>query len=280
VPSCRVERQAALPLLFGGRGPMLVAAKINGSPVSMVVDTGAQWTAITPDTMTRLQLPPDAWNGGLHRGVADSFSNHINAITRSFEVGGMTIEGRSLSVVPLSFGAGVQPPLAGLLGADFLYHFDLDIDLPHGALTLYRHAECGSVPPWAAAGAAIPLLKSAPNRLFLWLSVDGRPFRAILDTGATISLITRPNALRAGVSPATLERDPTLSTGGLGTQQSAVRLHEFASMQIGRQRFESVRLAVGGRVLGGGDMLLGLDFLRGRRVWVSYAARQMFIARP
>jgi len=274
-----IKRQAELPLI-GDRGLMLVAAEINGSPVTMIVDTGAQWTAITPATVKRLELPPDPAHGGLHRGVA-SFSNNVNAITRSFKIGGLHLEGRSLSVAPLALGMEVSPPFAGLLGADFLYHFDLDIDLPHRMLTLYQNGGCAAgVPPWGAPFVAIPMVKSATNRLNLAASVDGRPFRAILDTGASMSLITRPNALRAGVTAEMLEQDPVVPGHGLGTEPFMARRHVFGEVQIGPERLKRLTMLVGGTMLGGGDMLLGLDYLASRRVWLSYAMRQMLVAAP
>jgi predicted aspartyl protease len=267
-----------LPLL--ARSPILVAAEINGSPVTMIVDTGAQWTTVTPETVKRLQLPPDRWNGGLHRGVG-SFSNSVNAIVQSFRLGGMTLDNRSLSVAPLALSITHSPPFAGLLGADFLYRFDLDIDLPHRRLTLYRNGGCPTgVPPWGIPAVAIPVVKSGTNRLNLAAGVDGRPFRAIIDTGATSSLITRPNALRAGVAPPTLEQDPVISGHGLGTAPVTMRRHVFDEVQIGPERFKQFEMAVGGTVLGGGDMLLGLDYLGSRRVWLSYALRRMFVPGP
>jgi predicted aspartyl protease len=281
---CGLTRAAELPLI-GDRSLMFVEARIDGSPVTMIVDTGAQWTGITPETVKRLQLPPDSSHGGLHRGVA-SFSNSINAVARSFEIGGIKIEGRSISVIPLAPGVAVSPPFAGLLGADFLYQFDLDIDLPHRTLTLYRHAGdrnagCRTgVPPWGVAVAAIPMVKSATNRLNLAASVDGHPFRAIVDTGASISLITRPNALRAGVTAEMLEQDPLVPSHGLGTEAFITRRHVFGEVQIGPERFKRHTMLVGGTLLGGGDMLLGLDYLESRRLWLSYTMRQMFIAAP
>ena len=267
-----------MPLI--GRSPILVAAEINGSPVTMIVDTGAQWTTLTPETAKRLQLPADPWNGGLRRGVG-SFSHNVNAIVQSFRLGGMALENRSLAVAPLSFSMALSPPFAGLLGGDFLYRFDLDIDLPHGKLTLYRNAGCSEgVPPWGTPVTAIPLVKSATNRLNLAASVDGHPFRAIVDTGATGSLITRPNALRAGVDAAALDRDPVVAGHGLGTAPVPMRRHVFGEVQIGPERFKQFEMTVGGTLLGGGDMLLGLDYLGSRRVWLSYALRQMFVAAP
>jgi len=274
--ACRVERQAELPLV--GERPMVVAAEINGSPVTMIVDTGAQWTAITPQAVKRLQLAPDSWHGGLHRGVA-TFSSNINAVARSFKIGGMEIADRSLSVVPLPPGFADSPQFAGLLGADFLYRFDLDIDLAHRTLTLYRNDGCRSgVPPWGVPVVALPLVKSMANRLTTAVTIDGHPFHAILDTGATASLISRPNALRAGVSAATLDQEPALPSHGLGTKDFMTRRHVFAEMQVGQERYKQVNLLVSGAMLGGGDMLLGLDYFGSRRVWLSYALRQMFVA--
>jgi predicted aspartyl protease len=273
---CPIERQGELPLI-GPASSMLVAARINGSPVTLIADTGAPWTAITPETVERLDLPRDSRHGGLHRGV-EGFGNNINAVVGKFEIGGMVLEGRSVSVAPLSIRASISPPLAGLLGADFLYRFDLDINLQRRTLTLYRNDGCRvGVPTWRPA-AAIPLVKSATNRLNLAASVNGHPFRAILDTGASISLITRPNALRAGVTTAQLERDLPLPSGGVGTKEFITQRHVFDEVQIGPERLRNVALAVGGRTLGGGDLLLGLDYFGTRRVWVSYRLRQMFIA--
>src|SRR5262249_26586082 len=152
------------------------------------------------------------WHGGMHRGVT-SFSNSVNAIVHSFKVGGMALENRSLAIIPFSFAAEVRPPVAGLLGADFLFRFDLEIDLPQRKLTLYRNpGGADGVPPCDGAAMAIPLVKSATNRLNLAVSVDGHPFRAIIDTGANASLITRPNALRAGVTAEALERDTAIES--------------------------------------------------------------------
>lgn len=274
--ACQPRLQAELPLIGSGR-PMLVAAKIDGSPVTMIVDTGSQWTAVTPDTVRRLGMPADAWHGGLHRGVG-SFSNNVNAVARSVEIAGLRLDNRSLSVAPLAFSLDVSPPFAGLLGGDFLFRFDLDIDLPRRRLGLYQGGGCGKA-PWGAA-AAIPLVKSATNRLNLPVAVDGRPFRAILDTGAGASLITVPNALRAGVAPAALAQDPAVTGRGVGPQPFATRRHVFDDLQIGAEHLRHVEMVVGGKSLGGGDMLLGLDYLARHRVFVSYSTRQMFVAAP
>lgn len=277
---CRVEKQAEFGL--SGRGLMLVRPVINGTPVTMVVDTGAQWTSLTLEAVKRLHLPPDTWHGGLHQGVA-TFSSHVNAIVRSFELGGMTLRNRSLSVVPLSLGAAISPPFAGSLGADFLYRFDLEIDLPHRSLTLYRNARCRlGVPAWGASVMAVPLVKSATNQLTATVTVDGHPFHAIIDTGAVHSLITRPNALRAGVTAKALAGDPVIVIHGLGNEDIRMRRHVFGEVQIGNRHFRNVALIVGGSALGRGNtgMLLGLDFFAGRRVWLSYPLRAMFVAPP
>ena len=58
------------------------------------------------------------------------------------------------------------------------------------------------------------------------------------------------------------------------------RRHVFGEVQIGPERLKRLTMLVGGTMLGGGDMLLGLDYLTSRRVWLSYATRQLFVAAP
>jgi hypothetical protein len=58
-----------------------------------------------------------------------------------------------------------------------------------------------------------------------------------------------------------------------------MRLHRFAELRIGPDVSRDPRLWVASaHVVPIVDMLLGVDWLRSRRVWLSYATRQFFVA--
>ena len=110
-------------------------------------------------------------------------------------------------------------PIAGLLGRDFLSPFDLDLDLPAHRMTLYdvRGCDAGFL-PWTTPYAAIPASTPMGAALVVQVLVDGRPLRALIDTGASASLITAPGMFRLGLTSELLARDPS----GYGSGVDAV----------------------------------------------------------
>ena len=99
--------------------------------------------------------------------------------------------------------------IAGLLGRDFISPFDLDIDLPQHRLSLYEVHGCGAAfLPWRTPYAAIPAATPMGAALVVPVSVDGRSLRALIDTGASASLIVAPGIYRLGLTPEILARDP------------------------------------------------------------------------
>jgi hypothetical protein len=58
-----------------------------------------------------------------------------------------------------------------------------------------------------------------------------------------------------------------------------MRLHRFSELRIGPDATRDPRIWVASvRVVPIVDMLLGVDWLQSRRVWLSYATRQVFVA--
>ena len=57
----------------------------------------------------------------------------------------------------------------------------------------------------------------------------------------------------------------------------SVRIYRFRSLSVGEDRITSPHIGVGEGQLGSVEMLLGLDYLRSQRVWVSYRIEQIFV---
>ena len=71
--------------------------------------------------------------------------------------------------------------------------------------------------------------------------------------------------------------DTMVSIRGIGVGSAMVRFHRFASMDVGQDHIPSPLIAVGETQSIAPDMLLGLDYLKGHRIWISYRARQVVI---
>ena len=105
-----------------------------------------------------------------------------------------------VTVGPLPVNAVAGQPIAGLLGRDFLSPFDLDLDLPDRPDDAVRRARlrrvdsCRGRAPYAAIPASTPMGAA----LVVQVLVDGRPLRALIDTGASASLITASGMFRLG----------------------------------------------------------------------------------
>ncbi len=282
--TCRVELRTTVPV-ESIDGHVLVTVSINDTDATLVLDTGAERTLLSDTAVHALGLQRDEWVASTIRGVG-GYEQRPNALPRSLRLGGVALRRRtvtgdtSVTVGPVPLAEIAGRPVAGLLGRDFLSPFDLDLDLPDGRLALYDVAGCeGRFLPWTMPYASIPTTSPATNALVVQVAVDGRPLRALLDSGASSSLIAAPGMYRLGLSQADLARDPAASGAGVGPNAVAMHLHRFGTLSVGGEAIRNPALWVAPvHIVPIVDMLLGADWLRTRRVWVSFASRQVFMA--
>jgi hypothetical protein len=109
--------------------------------------------------------------------------------------------------------------------------------------------------------------------------VDGRPLRALVDSGASASLVTAAGMFRLGLTPALLAHDPGGNGRGIGPKPVPMYRHRFSELRVGPEITRDPVLWVASvRVVPIVDLLLGADWLTPRHVWLSFATKQMFVA--
>jgi predicted aspartyl protease len=273
--ACPIERRAELPITVL-RNFLLVPAALDGGKVMMVVDTGAEASTVTPQTVESLGL---AWapSSAMLLGVSGQVRGNGTARLRQMDLGGLEQGGRALDVGRLPDLTGSARPVAGLLGADVLGGYDIELDLPHHAMTLYAVPPCpGFVPPGYDAADGHDLQRVGGGLLFVSAEVDGRSVRALLDTGARSSLVTRRVAAGLGVTDDDLSRDPLVSGHGIGAGDVTFRRHRFDEVRVGGVAVRDMTVNIAALPIAGVDMLLGADWLAGHRVWISRAAGRLF----
>lgn len=257
----------------------LVNVAIDGKPATLLLDTGSEDTVLTPGAAARLGLVGHyeyprrigALGGAVGSGVA---------LTHRFAAGPLDVPDFRVMIgnVSLPDLEGVQPD--GLLGADFLGQFAVDLELPDARLRLYRPACRAEQPTWPPPFATIAANRSLNDHLFFPVKLDGKPLYAFLDTGAQRSVVDRAAVLKAGVMPAALARAPTAMLSGAAAGRVVAPLHRFARLEVGGSAITDPVLSVAPLDLIDADLILGEDFIATRHIWLSYAPPQIFIQGP
>ncbi len=282
--ACTVDAKATVAL-SDSDGTITVPVEVNGITATFILDTGAQRSLVTRAAVDRLGLARDAWVGTTMRGIG-GIESRPNANPRTLTLGGVRLIRRTLNH-DTSFTVGVLPGtrpglIDGLLGRDFLSLFDLDIDVPNRRLTLFDVHDCaGRFLPWTENYTAVPVTTPTEQAIVMPVMVDGKPLRALLDTGASASLISTPGMFRLGLQEANVRGDPATQVSGLGPHTVTMYRHPFQSLQVGGEAIQAPVIWVAPVHLTPiVDMLLGADWVAGRRVWISYATRQVFVNVP
>jgi len=279
--ACSVEKLATLPITFNDFMPT-VPVLINGRPVHMGVDTGAQNTVITPDMAKALGLPQDARHRTNVIGT-DGVDQVHNVFVDNMEIGGMQYVMRSIAVIPLiheSHPGRKTPPMAGLIGTDILADYDVELDMPGRTMTFYAVAGCSEIePPWQGEFARVPVSLTRSQRLAVPITVDGQQGTAIFDTGASGLRMALASAGHFGVTDDMLQNDRRGENSGVGGHVRVVPVHQFDSVAIERETTHDPAIAIVDFPASEADMLIGEDYMRAHRFWLSYATKTLFIQR-
>jgi len=102
---------------------------------------------------------------------------------------------------------------------------------------------------------------------------------AFIDTGAQLTVLSTRVTQALGVSVAALARDRPMTTRGAASEQLSAHLHRFSQLEIGGEILRNPEVIVADVRLSDADLVLGIDFLRSRRIWLSYASQQIFLSR-
>jgi hypothetical protein len=264
---------ASLPFLVANHYQMIVAVSVNYSrPYDFLLDTGMQVTAIDPSLATKLHLEPRG--AGVVQGVG--FRQSAAYVQSDLlEVGSHTVANLRVLVYDLQrFHVGGVQGIQGILGEDFLEHFDVLIDNVHGLLCLdetgvMRAGVKGTHIPMAAEpepeeGSALPVLPIIVARL----SDATRPVRLMLDSGANGSILYNTSEYLAPPRRGYLE-----GTGMDGKQRmfSVLPPHDvkIGSLELTGVLFVSLSRTQKDTRAKGFDGVLTMGLFR--RVFISYA---------
>jgi predicted aspartyl protease len=147
-------------------------------------------------------------------------------------------------------------------------------------MTLYQGQSCAAASPaWAQPYARIAARRSPSNRLFFPVQLDGIRISGLFDSGAQFSVLSTRTALALGVNKAILARDPPVTVRGADGEQLSAHAHRFFRLEVDGEVIRDAEIDVTEISLNEADLVLGIDFLGSRRVWISYGSQQLFLMR-
>jgi hypothetical protein len=266
-------------------GRLLVRVSIGGhDTLVFILDTAASAGVISPETPDLLGLDPASGQAQQVMGASGPAT-----LTRlrlpPVTVAGETVDGLNAVVTDMArFRRSAGPPYAGVLGANFLRHFDVEIDVPNGRLRLWRHRE-GSAPPAPPRAPANPANVAQVQGFVMFdVAMGDSVARAILDSGAHTSTLNWRAAAGAGVTRESPGLVASRSPGGISGDTIEIHSHRFDGVGVEGLRFPPLEMAIADlpvfQAMGFGErptMLLGADLLRECRVLISYSQRRVHL---
>jgi hypothetical protein len=227
ITSITSRAEAHCPGSIAGLHPRLVASallvipvKINETgPYDFMVDTGSQFNVIDPALAASLQVEAQGTIGVI--ATANYFKASVAALD-SLEAGSHRVSKPMVMIEDLGPIQAADPRIRGVLGENFLSHFDLLIDYRHGLFCLGQTSIMGN----DLRGERIPLVTS------------GHP-----ETEMTSSprLVISVNLSDTGSRPILLQLDsgsdgPMLYAGNPKLERPILRRARLQSRDVGEAR--------------------------------------------
>jgi hypothetical protein len=191
---CSLKIVNTIPLVMEdqNRRPY-VPVIINGTKETFLLDTGGAITQISQSAAHELALPIGDGNikmldlyGGAAIGTA-----HI----KTLGLGRLQDTNASLPIMTSTFAG---QPYVGLLAPDYMGNYDIELDFAAGKMNYFSQDHCpGKVVYWPASAIAIVPMHFKNFHLTLPVMLDGKPIRAMIDTGAPNTTLNASAAKQA-----------------------------------------------------------------------------------
>ncbi len=261
-----------------GASGMVVAGSVNGQPAVLEVSTGLGLTSVLPGSVQALGLPTDpVRRSGFGRPGSGDVRQNVRV--RSLRVGGQDWADRSVAVRPFFMPDGSPPAFDAMIGADLLRETELEFDLPARRIAFHPRRNCRpGAPPWAPASSA-PLELQNHGSPVIVARVNGQTVRALIHSGNNATVMTRRLADQLGLARAAATGRSVRSHG---THPGVSRGQEFRvdEVAVGQEVLRNLPVVVTADGTGSTEeLVLGQDWLRHRKVWLSFGGRRLFLAR-
>ena len=211
--NCALKQVASVPADFK-HGGIIIDVGVGDQTVKFVLGTGMTFTEINGVAAQRLGLALSGRRIRMNSAIGTTERDVF--IVPDFRLGQMVSHANNF-VATDHYGDGADNGVVGLLGQDFLFNYDVELDPSQGLVNFFLPIECaGHAAYWSDEHFEIPLSVSQYKELATELTLDGKSFRAYLDTGSSKSSIDITEARRQLDVPADIEAPEPAKPGTVG----------------------------------------------------------------
>jgi len=278
--TCKLQQLAELPVRMLGFRPV-ITARVNGIDGQFLVDTGAYDSVISKASAERfgLHATPAPIRLTL-RGVGGEERDVGFAQAKDFGFATADIHNVIFMVTGHAPGGGLD----GNIGLGMLGFADVEFDLAHNVIRLFKPQGCGggaATAYWADPNQLnwldIAPIDSKSQKIRADAAIDGRPIKVTFDTGASRSGLKRETAEKLGFKIDGPGVRPGGRIHGFGPRTAESWIAPFSEFSMGGEDIHNTQIRVFDRSMGANhDLTLGADFFMAHRIYVSAAQKRLF----
>jgi Aspartyl protease len=290
----------SVDMKIGHSGRVFVPVQLNGMQKYLMIDTGGFFSEMGEDAVGPLQLTPHHTRLTV---INVNGASTDKVVTTPFVLGNMHADAVDFMIAPppFKFGGDLEDAV-GILGANMLMGYDLDLDFAGRKVNLLSQKHCdGKVVYWPAdVVSVVPIEMSKDFHINVPVQLDGHRYTAMLDTGAARTVLNLEVATRDfPIKPGDAD---TPERGKLTpSDKTAVYAHRFQSLSlegvaISNPLLELLPDLVSSKLHhatdtvsndthirdrsedpGLSDMILGMDILHRFHLYVAYKEKKLYI---
>ncbi len=302
----RLQLRASLDMTLTRADMILMPATVNGTDMHLLVDTAGGISSLSAKTVKALNLKrQDAAVKALDmRGNASRQYVRLDTLA----LGGL--KGRDIDLMILP---DPNSSLDGLIAGDILSRYDVELNFVTRKLNLFSPDHCeGKVIYWpATALAVVPFTMARPARgnpdepssikvgpdthIRVPVTLDGKTFSAVVDTGATLTTMSAATARSAfdvtATSPGAVSLGPndprfgyvfhSLAFEGIAVTNPHVLVYPDL---VGKKDPENANM-LGSHItrVDDGldpDLIIGMDVLKRLHLYIAYREKMLYLTPP
>jgi tetratricopeptide (TPR) repeat protein/predicted aspartyl protease len=275
---CTLAKYGTLSIQMIGERPTTLA-KVNGAVTRFAIDTGACFNFMSRANADALGLRLVPAPFGFRMGGIGGFA--YAHIARIDDLGILDTDLHNVDFVVGGSDAGEVS-----LGANVLDFADLEIDLAQGKVTLFKPDGCrkSALAYWVKGGGTYEVAELRPavdpqdRRSFVDVTINGKSVRALLDSGAAVTLLGRRAAERVGIDLHGAGLEPAGRVGGLGAKTYQSWVVPINTFSVGTETIQHSKMLVMDGNFGDGStgMVLGVDFMLAHHMYIANSQRKLY----